>query len=63
MFLKEQGACTPGVFLVSFPVDGLIPFMRFVNLLFDLSCVACLWSGAAVRGGDVELSALGCTEV
>lgn len=48
---------------MSFPVDGLIPFMRFVNLLFDFSCVAGFWSGVAVREGDVELSALGCTEV
>lgn len=68
MVLKEQdcikytGNSYPlGVFLVSFPVDGLIYFMHFVNLLYDFAYITHSWSSAYVKGR--VFSVLYCSEV
>lgn len=46
---------------MSFPVDGLIYFMRFVNLLCDFGHITHFWSSAYGKGR--ALSVLDCGEV
>jgi len=61
-YIKYTGNLYPlGVFLVSFPADGLVYFMHFVDVPYDFGYITHFWSSADVKGR--VLSVLGCSEV